>query len=328
MLTGNKDPDREILLRIEDDKVLLSACSADKYTLSLCNDMFFYNRLARKFPNLIKYKPNDMTWKNYYLRVIYYIAKLEEDFNFIFKGKKDPKLYYDILKKYENFEAGIEIASLNGLKDLVEYYVNQSDGDLEYNFAFLNAVLGNDKETIDYIITLGVDNWNTGLYGAAVNGNKELIDFFINKGADDWNLGLEGAARVGNVDLINYFISKGADDWNAALASAAFGGNEMMVSYFTVRALNSGVPIQWNRALNSAAGGGNLDLVKKFSRKQGITDLDLSNAVGLAIRGPNAKEIVEYLISRGFNSWLIGYTYAKIYNNKEMIEFFSEKLNN
>ena len=94
-ITGNKDQDREILLNIADDKELLSVCSLNKYLYNkVCDDMFFRNRLARTYSDTLKYKSEDMSWKDYFLRVIYYIAKMREDYKYKYTEGNPKILYY------------------------------------------------------------------------------------------------------------------------------------------------------------------------------------------------------------------------------------------
>ena len=92
---GFKDQDREILLNIQDDKDLLKACSVNKYVYNeVCDDMFFRNRLARTYPDTLKYKDEDMKWKDYFLRVIYYVAKIKEDYGYIYEEGNPKTLHW------------------------------------------------------------------------------------------------------------------------------------------------------------------------------------------------------------------------------------------
>ena len=76
-LTGLKDLDREVLLKL-DDIELLKACSIDKYTWeTVCDDDFLRRRL-RKYSEIEKYKKENETWKNFFLRATRDIAFMEE----------------------------------------------------------------------------------------------------------------------------------------------------------------------------------------------------------------------------------------------------------
>ena len=81
MLSGLKDVDREILKHVADDE-LIRVCSTDKKTWNeVCDDNFLRRRLA-KYPNIAKYKLSNESWKEFFLRVIYFIAKMQEKFGF------------------------------------------------------------------------------------------------------------------------------------------------------------------------------------------------------------------------------------------------------
>ena len=239
MLTGNKDVDREILLKLS-NRDLLNACASSKYALNeVCNDTFFYNRLSMTYPELISSKPYKMKWRQYYLNIIKNIYKLDEDFGFKYttKSKGSPMEYFKMISE-DNFEKGFETAVLEGKKDLAEYFKEKLD-DYIYNIAFILAVKSNDKETIDYLIelggdTLGGNDWNNGLFEAANNGNLEFINFFIEKGANI-NEGLKGASKRGDMELVKFFIEKGANQWNEAIIYSSYGKGlkaEELVSFF------------------------------------------------------------------------------------------------
>ena len=69
---ANKDVNREILLNIANDKDLLKACSVNNYfNKEVCDDIFFRNRLARTYPDTLKYKPENENWKNYFYKTVF-----------------------------------------------------------------------------------------------------------------------------------------------------------------------------------------------------------------------------------------------------------------
>ena len=79
-LTGLKDVDREVLKHVS-DKELLRACTIDRRMWNdVCDDNFLRRRLS-KYPGIEKYKREKESWKQFFLRAIYYISKLK-DFNF------------------------------------------------------------------------------------------------------------------------------------------------------------------------------------------------------------------------------------------------------
>ena len=78
-VTGNKDVDSIVLKKL-DDKSLLSLLQVNKEYEAL-PDTFFEQRLQQKFPFLVRYKPSDISWKQYYLKNVHYIGKLKEEYD-------------------------------------------------------------------------------------------------------------------------------------------------------------------------------------------------------------------------------------------------------
>ena len=79
-----------------DDKELLKVCSANpRIWNEVCDDEFLMRRLTSKYPGIEQYKGNFESWKRFFLRAIYYIARLREKFGEIYDSEKgDPKKYY------------------------------------------------------------------------------------------------------------------------------------------------------------------------------------------------------------------------------------------
>lgn len=66
--TGNKDVDMLIIDKV-DDESLFSLCKTNKYLANICkDDNFWQKRYKKNFTEYhIKFKPNKMTWKRYYM---------------------------------------------------------------------------------------------------------------------------------------------------------------------------------------------------------------------------------------------------------------------
>ena len=93
--SGIKDVDREILLAMDDEN-LLKTCSLNKYLFNnVCDDNFFYRKLLLKYPDTLSYKLREDNYKSYYLRTIYYISKMKEDYDYPYISG-NPKVQYEI----------------------------------------------------------------------------------------------------------------------------------------------------------------------------------------------------------------------------------------
>ena len=153
-LTGIRDVDREILLRL-DDYSLLKSCSLNNYFKnSVCDDQFLEKRLRETYPETIKFKPADKSWRQYFLEVIYYREKLqfhdnEHDEKVIPENVGDLKYLYSITKN--NNPPIIEITN---------YILQKNYPDLVYLEKFLRKKYGTyfalpmikDVEGIKYLM--------------------------------------------------------------------------------------------------------------------------------------------------------------------------------
>ena len=67
--TGNKDIDKAILLGLN-DKDLGSICVQNTYLANICRlDSFWKSKVISRYPNDIKGKPEEETWKLYYIKL-------------------------------------------------------------------------------------------------------------------------------------------------------------------------------------------------------------------------------------------------------------------
>ena len=186
--TGILDQDREILMNIKDDQELLTVCRLNKYLYDkVCNDMFFRNRLSKTYPGTMKFKPEDKNWKQYFLRVIYYISKMKEDHGYEYI-EGNPKVQYEI------FEA-------------VSY-----EGDA--NELLYQAALKGDLTLVKEALDEGAEDDGQAFIVAAEAGNFEIVDYLLENGSDV--NAADGHALVlasvsGNLDMVKYLVEHGAD---------------------------------------------------------------------------------------------------------------------
>jgi len=153
------------------DILFLSRLDDDKDLLNALN----INAATKKYTN------NENLWRNRFQR------QHPSDFE-----------YVDSLKK----------SSWKDFSLLLIKYLDLAKGD--YDTAMKLAAQGGHRNLVDFFISKGADNWNSGMFGAAQGSHHDLVDFFISKGSKNWNRGMEGAAKGGHKDLVDFFISKGA----------------------------------------------------------------------------------------------------------------------
>jgi ankyrin repeat protein len=71
------------------------------------------------------------------------------------------------------------------------------------------------------MISLGANDFNSGLSCACYGCNIEIIQLMISLGADDFNGGLSNACKGGHMDIVKLMISLGANDFNQSLLNAS-----------------------------------------------------------------------------------------------------------
>lgn len=186
-LSQNKDIDRKILSEIDNDTKLLELCSLNKYFFyQVCDEIFFQNRLIQKYPQLLLHKQENETWKDFYLKILYYVSKLKEDFDFISESNNgNPIIQYAILKKFKKIipERFFELVITYNEIDIIKYVKER------YNIIFniyaniiLNiAVRENKYDIVKYLLdeaevsSAGRNNNLKSFEIAAKNGNVDIF---------------------------------------------------------------------------------------------------------------------------------------------------------
>ena len=210
MFSGNKDTDRIILENL-DDYNLLNACKINKYTNSLCDENFFARRVKTRFSRL--QKPDNKSWKQYYLYLAYWLGKLKEDYDFSTNDlRDDPKEYYDLLKQQYYFLTDPRQLTEDQLDDFEDQF-SEEPGTEEYRIAIMSnilkfAVQKGYLDLVKYAVEKGVDDYEHSLVISSVYGNIEAYKFFESLGAHDYQNTLIWARGKGNKDLIKYIESK------------------------------------------------------------------------------------------------------------------------
>jgi hypothetical protein len=220
-LSGLKDVDREIFSKV-DDKELLIACSIDKYTWNtVCDDNFLKRRILQKYPQIEQYKGKDETWKHFFLRAIYYIAKMKEDFEYEYTFG-DFEKQYNLLKIYnkeqENKDNLLRESSNKGELALVIWGLKNGANIHANNDIALRWTSGNGHlEVVKYLVKQGADihsNYNYALKSASLNGHLEVVKYLVKKGADIHainDLDLRWASSNEHMEVVKYLVENGAD---------------------------------------------------------------------------------------------------------------------
>jgi hypothetical protein len=263
-----KDVDFIILSKL-DDESLLNVCKTNKYAASLCNDeLFWKRRFHTKYSEFQDISPNlaKMSWKNFYLAIVYYDNKYTDKENLL----KDlaasnyteltiffVKLYKEITKQFI-LDYLLTVASMNNNQELIKFFLHLGS---DPKAGVRGAIIKGNLDLLKYFVSLLKIpiNWHMEMIIAATRHHTQLFQYLLERGATV-NDGLMGAASGGHNDLIDYFISLGADDFDMALTSAVQRGKLDSVKYLMTMRIND-----YHFAMQAAIMNYNVDLVKLFA---------------------------------------------------------------
>ena len=303
MLSGLKDVDREILKHVDDDE-LIRICSIDKKTWNeVCDDNFLRRRLAR-YPGIERYKLKDESFKEFFLRVLYYTAKMKEKYEFTYKSG-DFKAQYDLLTK--NFKNGKLYdpdglffgAIRQGFLDLVKYVFEKRVSKDAKVLGLRGASEEGHLEIVKWLVDNGVTGLDAALIVAADKGYLQILKYLVTRGAnvhakDDQALGY--ASRNGNLEIVKVLVELGADvdAFKGYALRMAANGHLAVVKYLVENGAD--IHMMGDEALITAAYNRKLAVLKYLVRQGANPHAKNDTALALADKNGHT-EISEYLRS-------------------------------
>jgi ankyrin repeat protein len=295
MLTGNKDTDREVLRHL-DDRDLLKVCHVSKNLWNkVCDDDFLRRRLTEKYPGIEKYKKEGESWKDFFLKALFYIGKMKEEFKFEYTFGDFKKQYY-LLKENNSSVYGLFFEAVkNGELPLViraiQHGANEKD-----TLALIFAVRNGHLEIVNFLNENGANIHYRNddiLREASENGYVEIVKYLIEKGANvhtQNDITIKTAAQNGHLNVIKYLVETGYihSDNDAALRTASEHGYLDIVKYLVENGAD--IHAENEEALRYSSQNGHFDVVKylvenganvhaqnnkafKFATKAGHTDI-------------------------------------------------------
>jgi len=257
----------EYLASTADDRTILNMLSTNK---SFTDPNFFERIMRRKYPLLIKFKKDDETWKIFFLRMTYYISKIEEEYGIPYIPSVDynPEITY----KNKNLEGRYSIYSwmlFNAVKsnriDIVELILNKNIPHLDISLPLRSAA---SRGYIDIVKLLTPHvtklNLNKALRSASIQGHLTTVKYLIEKGADNLDEALRSAVYGKHLDIVKFLIEKGGKNLEVALINSASRGRRDVIEFLIKNNMYNIDVLK--RALNIAREAEHTETIKLLER--------------------------------------------------------------
>jgi len=176
----------EYMLNFADDKTILNMLSVNK---KFNDESFFMNIMMKKYPHLINYRKNNETWKHLFLRMVYYISKIQEEFDipYINIDLFDPEAFYEKYKNLNNESA---------LNEALNYAARKGDVDMA-----------------KFMIQKGANDFDTPMIIAALLNRINIVKLMIENGATVIPWALTIASKKKYSEIVEYLISKNREEY-------------------------------------------------------------------------------------------------------------------
>ena len=189
----------EYIACLSDDYTVLNMLSVNK---TFQDSIYFKRIMSKRYPYLVKMKPEEQTWKSFYVEMIYYNSILEKDYNIPYipaRNYNPKKLFHE--KNYSSISFK------------------------KCNRALRYAVEAGLLDTVKILSEKTEIHPELGLHYSAYVGNFEMVKIMIEKGACDFNTAIGEATRGGELEMVKFMIEKGATTFVYACSYAIANGN-------------------------------------------------------------------------------------------------------
>ena len=218
----------EYILNLADDKTTINMIRANPKVFD--NERFYEKVMRRRYPLLIEFRKENETWKALYLRMVYLLAKLEEDYKIPYIPTKgcNPERLLDSAKgasPHAIYNSALVCAAAGGHIHLIDLFLPKADA---IDYALGMAGRYSNLHTVKYLISKGAKHYLFLLENATITGNLEVMKFALNilksKGLNMNIYGIGVLSRAINneqIGAIDFLIQNGLrihqEDLNYAL---------------------------------------------------------------------------------------------------------------
>ena len=179
MEIANKDV-YEYILNLADDKTTINMIRANPKVFD--NEKFYEKVMRKRYPLLIEFRKENETWKELYLRMVYVLAKLQEDYKIPYIPTKgcDPKKILNagtppILNPLTIYNLALECAAAGGHVHLIDLFLQKADIDIDGALGMAGQY--SNINTVKHLISKGAKDYVFLLISASRSGNIEVMKF-------------------------------------------------------------------------------------------------------------------------------------------------------
>ena len=186
--------------------------------------------MKRKYPDLIKYRKENESWKSLFVRMVYYIARLKEEYKIpYFPGLNIVELFSN---KYANpFFLITKHAAKAGNLEIIKMLHIGPDSIL-FDEALHVAVKNRHLEVVKELVRLDPKVSLMAASTAAEYGSLDILKYIVeNKFFVHLNALLLLASENNQKEIAEYLISQGANDFEPAIYYARISGHDDMINY-------------------------------------------------------------------------------------------------
>ena len=234
-ITSLKDTDRVLIntvLEAKNDKDLLNLLATNKSLLRLGEEVL-KQRMYKTYPILASRKPFFENWRSYYLKTVYYINKLKEEFNvdYIPTPSFDPEGFYNGLHFMKVSDDNYSTRSINhakyrymifclaeyGDENMIMKYVDVSNPIYKKDLVdalstykrldLLDKILRENSQFFDEDAVYDI------IFGAGASNDPEYFEYVLNRYRNindlpEYKIVIKALSGASSIEMINYLFEK------------------------------------------------------------------------------------------------------------------------
>ena len=227
----------EYILNLADDKTTINMIRANPKVFD--NERFYEKVMRKRYPLLIEFRPPGLSWKEFYLRMVYTLAKLEEDYKIPYIPTKgcNPERLLTSATTGEIYNSALSCAAAGGNISLIDYFLEKGATNLD--LALLSAGRYSNLNTVKYLISKGTTNYELLFEQAAAGGKidtmKFTLDFLALEGFDVNNYhgraALQNAINSGHIEAVKFLVDNGIEIFPGNIENAKLKGKHEIAKY-------------------------------------------------------------------------------------------------